>query len=77
MRTLPSTRLTPTDAVMTFAVGLVHGTIAELAALDAIIEQHSQHWRLGRLAVIDRLILRMAVWELRHGTGHAARGRPE
>ena len=38
------------------------------AALDAIIEQHSQHWRLGRLAVVDRLILRMAVWELRHET---------
>ncbi len=57
-----------TEAVMTFAAELVHGTIAELAALDAIIEQHSQHWRLGRLAVIDRLILRMAVWELRHGT---------
>ena len=57
-----------TDAVMTFAVELVQGTISELAALDAINEQHSQHWRLGRLAVIDRLILRMAVWELRYGT---------
>ncbi len=33
-----------------------------------IIEQHSRHWRIERLAVIDRLILRLAVWELRHET---------
>ena len=38
----------------------------EIAELDALIEQHSQNWRLERLAVVDRLILRMAVWELRH-----------
>jgi N utilization substance protein B len=54
------------DAVTTFARALVTGTIAEIDELDALIEQHSQHWRLGRLAIIDRLILRMAVWELRH-----------
>jgi N utilization substance protein B len=54
------------ESVVTFAATLVRGTISELAQLDAIIEQHTRHWRLGRLAVIDRLILRMAVWELRH-----------
>lgn len=54
------------ESVVKFAATLVHGTISELGQLDAIIEQHTQHWRLGRLAVIDRLILRMAVWELRH-----------
>ena len=56
------------ETVVTFAAALVHGTISELGPIDAIIEQHSQHWRLGRLAVIDRLILRMAAWELRHET---------
>ena len=54
------------EAVRTFAAELVHGTIGELADLDTLIEQHSQHWRIERLAVIDRLILRLAVWELRH-----------
>lgn len=54
------------DMVRGFADQLVHGTIAELAALDPLIEQHSQHWRLQRLAVIDRLILRLATWELTH-----------
>lgn len=56
------------EAVVEFAATLVEGTIADVAALDAIIEQHSAHWRLERLAIVDRLILRMAVWELRHAT---------
>ena len=55
------------DEVVGFASRLVLGTIADVADLDAAIEQHAKHWRVERLAVIDRLILRLAVWELRHG----------
>jgi transcription antitermination protein NusB len=54
------------EPVQEFARSLVQGTITEVAALDALIEQHSQHWRMSRLAIIDRLILRMSVWELEH-----------
>jgi transcription antitermination protein NusB len=54
------------EAVRRFAAAIVLGTTAETAAIDALIAQHAQHWRVERLAVIDRLILRMAVWELRH-----------
>lgn len=54
------------DAVREFARALVLGTAGEVVALDAIIQQHSQHWRIERLAIIDRLILRMAIWELEH-----------
>lgn len=54
------------DEVAAFASRLVHGTVGEVEALDAIIAQHSHHWRVERLATIDRLILRLAVWELRH-----------
>ena len=54
------------ESVRGFARNLVEGTITEVAALDALIEQHSQHWRLSRLAIIDRLILRMSAWELEH-----------
>ena len=54
------------DAVRTFAAELVNGTSSELAVLDEIIGRHSEHWRVERLAVIDRLILRLAIWELRH-----------
>jgi transcription antitermination protein NusB len=54
------------DTVRAFASRLVQGTVDEVADLDAAIETHSRHWRLERLAVVDRLILRMAIWELRH-----------
>lgn len=54
------------DAARAFAVEIVEGTTREVPALDALIEQHSRHWRLNRLSVIDRLILRMSIWELRH-----------
>ena len=50
--------------VREFAAVLVNGTIDDRAALDALIVAHSANWRLERLAVIDRLILRMATWEL-------------
>ena len=54
------------DAVREFARTLVFGTVAEVSALDSLIQTHSEHWRLERLAIIDRLILRMAAWELQH-----------
>jgi N utilization substance protein B len=49
-----------------FTAAIVHGTIAAIAELDALIVQQAHNWRLERLAVIDRLILRMAIWELQH-----------
>lgn len=54
------------QAVRDFARRLVLGTVAEVHALDALIAQSSEHWRVERLAVIDRLILRLAAWELQH-----------
>jgi transcription antitermination protein NusB len=56
------------EAVVTFAATIVMGTAKEVSDLDALIAQHLRHWRIERLAVIDRSILRMAVWELRHET---------
>lgn len=54
------------DEVKAFAANLVEGTIAGLAEIDRLIGQHSANWRFERLAAIDRLILRLAVWELQH-----------
>jgi N utilization substance protein B len=54
------------DESRAFADRLVHGTIADLPSIDRLIEQHSAHWRIERLASLDRLILRMAIWELQH-----------
>lgn len=54
------------DDIRTFARELVLGTSASVTALDELIQQHSANWRLERLAVIDRLILRLGAWELQH-----------
>ena len=54
------------EEVSAFSYELVMGTVAETATLDALIGQHSTNWRVERLAVLDRLILRMAIWELQH-----------
>ena len=56
------------DAVRNFAADLVMGTTSSITSLDALIQQHSAHWRLERLAVIDRLILRLGAWELQHAS---------
>ena len=34
------------------------------ADLDKRIEHHSQHWRIERMAPVDRNILRLAVYEM-------------
>ena len=48
----------------TWANAVVAGTIAGVAEADALITAHTKNWRIERLAVIDRLIMRMAIYEL-------------
>ena len=47
------------------------------AALDAVIEPHCTNWRLERLAVLDRLVLRLAVREWLTEPATPPRGRAE
>jgi N utilization substance protein B len=53
----------PEDA-REFANSLVRGTLSRLEEIDALLTSHAQNWRLERMAVLDRLILRMAIYEL-------------
>ena len=47
-----------------FATALVKGTTEHLETIDPLLESHADNWRLSRMAVVDRLIMRMAVYEL-------------
>jgi N utilization substance protein B len=47
-----------------FADDLYRVATTRQAEIDAIIEQHSQNWRLERMAVVDRNLLRTAIAEL-------------
>lgn len=46
------------------AVSLAQGTARTLDRIDPLIAAAATNWRLERLAVIDRLVLRLAVYEL-------------
>jgi len=50
--------------VKAFAEGLVEGVMRERDALDRIIAGSVDNWRIDRMAVVDRNILRVAVYEL-------------
>ena len=52
------------EPVRRFASELWRGTVARLDALDPLLSAHAANWRLERMAVIDRLILRLALYEL-------------
>ncbi len=54
----------PTEALRTFASDLARDTVARLAEIDALIAETAERWRPERMAVLDRLLLRMAVCEL-------------
>lgn len=55
-----------TDAA-DFARNLVHGVVSCLAQLDQVIARFAPEWPVDQIAVIDRNILRLALWELSVG----------
>jgi transcription antitermination protein NusB len=53
-------------AAQLFADPLIRGTLDNLAEIDAKIMQYAKNWELTRMAVVDRNILRLAVYEMLH-----------
>jgi N utilization substance protein B len=51
------------DAAREFATRLATGTLAHTNELDERIRQRAEHWRIARMAIVDRNILRLAVYE--------------
>ena len=47
---------------------LVHGIAEHLAEIDGLLAEHSHNWRVERMSSVDRNILRIAVYEMLHGT---------
>jgi N utilization substance protein B len=59
----------PSDDVKQFATELARETVSRLDAIDPLIAETTERWRPERMAVLDRLILRMAVCELLRKSG--------
>lgn len=51
-------------AMRLFADPLIRGTLEHLGEVDAKITQYAKNWDLNRMAVVDRNILRLAVYEM-------------
>ena len=52
-----------TEDVRDFASRLVAGTIRDIDDIDNRIRDRAENWRIPRMAVVDRNILRLAVYE--------------
>ena len=59
----------PTDDFRGFATALARDTINRLGPIDALIAETTERWRPERMAIVDRLILRMATCELMAESG--------
>lgn len=58
-------RLTgPEPDVLDLAERYLAGVAGERDRLDALAAAAADHWRLDRLAIVDRNILRLGIWEL-------------
>ena len=51
-----------------FAEKIFRGTVDNLTRIDDMIQQQADNWRLSRMAVVDRNIIRMSVYEFLHET---------
>ena len=51
------------QATRDFADNLAKGTLQRVTEIDELIRSRAEHWRIPRMAVVDRNILRMAVYE--------------
>jgi N utilization substance protein B len=51
------------DELTEFSRRLVRGVITQTATLDKLIQKYAPEWPLDQMALIDRNILRMAIWE--------------
>ena len=59
-----SARQAVSDDIKVFAAQLVEGTLRHLEEIDRLIAAHANNWEIGRMAVVDRNILRLGVYEL-------------
>jgi N utilization substance protein B len=54
------------DAARAFATRLALGALSRIPELDERIRSRAEHWRIERMAVVDRNVLRLAVYEFLH-----------
>jgi transcription antitermination protein NusB len=56
----------PTENLSPRVARMVQGVIDDSEELDGEIEEASEHWSVARMPMVDRAILRLALWELKN-----------
>ena len=57
----------PAPALLEESTALAQGVAADTAELDALIGRAAEHWRLDRIGLAERLVLRIGAYELTQG----------
>ena len=52
-----------TENVQPFFMDLIKGVLENRSEIDALLDQYSKNWRLSRMPVVDRNIMRIATFE--------------
>ncbi len=60
------------EGAQAFAKELVTGVAEHREEIDALLAAHATHWRIDRMATVDRNVLRLAVWEMIWGATPAS-----
>ena len=63
-----ATHMRTAEDLPEFAVALVRGVHRHRDEIDALIEEHSRGWKLSRMPIVDRNVLRVGLFELLHST---------
>ena len=52
------------ETIKNFAIDLIQGTINKITEIDDLIDKYSKNWKFERLTIVDKSILRIAVYEM-------------
>jgi transcription antitermination protein NusB len=47
-----------------FARKMIDGVSTHLEEIDQLITQHARNWRIERMAIVDKNLLRISIWEI-------------
>jgi len=56
----------PDDKARAMATSIARGVSEQRAVLDELVQKHSPRWKVPRMAMVDRNILRVGAWELKN-----------
>jgi N utilization substance protein B len=49
-----------------FAIRVFKGTLEKQAEIDTIVVEQTENWRIERMPVVDRNLIRMAIYEMKY-----------